>query len=165
MTPKYTAKQAVQEFWNKVKLPDVIGTDECWEWQGGKLPEGYGRVRFNDKSVLAHRISYEWGYGNLPTDMLVCHKCDNPSCVNPAHLFVGTHNDNYIDAKRKGRHKDLPVSRGTQYKRAKMTEETVAIARQLYSEGESLKCLANRFNVTDGNIRHIVNYKTWKHVK
>jgi hypothetical protein len=80
----------------RVTVRDDTG---CWEWQGRRLPSGYGVVR----NTTAHRVSYAAFIGSVPADLVVCHACDNPCCVNPAHLWLGAQRDNMQDAKRKGR--------------------------------------------------------------
>lgn len=97
-----TAAEVSARFWSKV---EQIPFHSCWEWVGHKDKDGYGRVRINKVDHRSHRVSWEWANGRkLRVDELVCHKCDNPSCVNPAHLFVGTARDNTQDMIRKGRH-------------------------------------------------------------
>jgi len=75
----------------------------CWNFTGHKTADGYGKVNYRGKSMLAHRVSYLIVNGRLPADLLVCHRCDNPSCINPSHLFLGTDFDNTMDAIKKGR--------------------------------------------------------------
>lgn len=75
----------------------------CWEWVKYKNQDGYGRIRVNGKKKLAHRASFEEFVCNIPEGMIVCHRCDNPSCIKPEHLFLGTHKDNCHDAITKGR--------------------------------------------------------------
>lgn len=92
-------------FWVKVDK-----TNACWYWTGAKNNRGYGNVRIASKYLLAHRVSYAIAYG-IPDDMNVLHKCDNPACVRPNHLFLGTHQDNMDDMVAKGRAKAGPIPR------------------------------------------------------
>lgn len=87
-------------FW---KYADVRSQDECWLWTGGKDEKGYGRIHFMTEKIKAHRIAYEMGHGPIEEGLVICHKCDNPSCVNPGHLFAGTQGDNARDMSSKGR--------------------------------------------------------------
>lgn len=95
---------AAEKFWSKV---DRRGPEECWPWTGGCIKAGYGRICESGRDEYTHRYSWRLHFGEIPPGLEVCHKCDNPPCCNPAHLFVGTHRDNMHDALRKGRVKPL----------------------------------------------------------
>lgn len=89
------------DFWKNI---DVQGPDDCWDWRRAKTAAGYGRVQFQGKSTGTHRVAWELTYGAIPEGMVVCHRCDRPSCCNPAHLWLGTPSQNQFDSIQKGRH-------------------------------------------------------------
>ena len=136
----------------------------CWEWKKGKNVHGYGLVRFNKKTSLAHRVSYEIHNSVIPSKMKVLHSCDNPACVNPEHLRVGSHQENMEDMARKGR-------QGNQILRP---EEVVLIKGFLKRRSQSKtgrteygasKFLSRWFNVSRETITQIISGRNWNHVK
>jgi hypothetical protein len=151
------SKSSPERFWSKVDK-----SADCWLWTGAQKGGGYGAFRFEGKGELAHRVSYSLSYGPIPDGMLVCHTCDVKACVNPSHLFLGTHSDNMLDMVAKGR-RFMPV--GAQHSHAKLTREQVLAIR---SAAEVLDVnaswLAKLFGVTRANVRAILTKQTWKHV-
>lgn len=97
----YAKAAPLQSFWVNVRIGDP---DECWPWTGSKQRKGYGTVNRFKRQWVAHRFAWEMMNGPIPEGMLVCHKCDNPPCCNPAHLFLGTNKENLMDCVAKGRH-------------------------------------------------------------
>ena len=94
-----------KRFWNKVIKDDVT---DCWNWQANKV-NGYGRIKYREKMTLAHRLSWRMARGNIPDNMNILHSCDNPSCVNPDHLYIGTHTDNMQDMISRNR-RSYPIN-------------------------------------------------------
>lgn len=135
----------------------------CWIWDGKMNNYGYGVLRIGhrkeNKYGLAHRLLYTETVGPIPEGMFLCHRCDHPWCVNPAHMFVGTPNDNMQDKTRKGR-----TPRGETSPTSVLTEAQVREIRELYATGTVLqKDLAVRFNVSQTQISRITLGKRWKH--
>lgn len=89
-------------FWEKVLVID--DEDSCWEWQASLNSQGYGQLFYNQRPIGAHRLSYFLTFGKYSSELEVCHRCDNPRCVRPSHLFLGTHKDNMRDCNQKGHH-------------------------------------------------------------
>lgn len=142
-------------FWNSV----VDKATGCWIWSMYKNPDGYGQITVDGRSRSAHRVSYAVNRGPIPEGWLVCHRCDNPSCVNPDHLFVGTNADNLGDMARKGRHKPC---KGEKHGRAKLTEADVIAIRA--SQGVSHSKLAAKFGISKTQITRIRGGEYWQTV-
>lgn len=137
----------------------------CWEWTGTKR-NGYGRLivgsRVNGtrRNMSAHRLSYELNYGPIPEKMEVCHKCDNPACINPSHLFLGTKADNSADRDRKGRN---IIHTGEEQPMAKLTKKAVKDARwERAFRGTTFQRLAEKYGVSKKTIQNAVKGVTWK---
>lgn len=144
----------------------TIGTPtECWVWRGAGLRSGAGYGRFwvaKGRNVNASRFIYEYLYGALHSDIFVCHKCDNPSCVNPFHLFPGTRRDNVIDAINKGRQ---PWQTALVYRPyAKLTPDIVRSVRTACTMGASMRAQARIVGVSEATIRSVVHRETWLEV-
>lgn len=150
-----------ERFWPKVMRP--LQWDACWPWTGAKRSgaQGYGNFKIQSYvAVRAHRVSYALYYGQSPGGLLVCHKCDNPVCVNPSHLFLGTVQDNSDDMKRKGRAARRD-QRGERNGAAKLTEADVSKVRQLIDAGQTNVAIAERFGVTHQLISRIRRGRSW----
>lgn len=135
---------------SKVVVDNVTG---CWNWNGGKGFGGYGKMKVDNKSQLTHRVAYRVFIGEIPEDICVCHKCDNPSCVNPDHLFLGTQSDNMKDAYKKGRVKLDEISKNNQYKKGHkaynriLPDSLVIEIKRMIKLGISPSDIANKLNV------------------
>jgi hypothetical protein len=157
----YSANPATR-FWRYVEKRDP---GVCWEWTGNKSPYGYGRLQYkrngHPKVVLAHRFSYALHYGQFPDELHVLHTCDNPGCVNPSHLFLGTNLDNIHDRMQKGRSHRKGVGRGEAHPRAKLTWAAVRYIRAHHGVDETTAQLAQRFNVCTSNILLVAKGTAW----
>lgn len=145
------------KFWSHVDKSN--GPNSCWEWKGAihKLTR-YGRVRYRGKLMYAHRLAYELTHHTLPDNLAVLHSCDNPSCVNPAHLSLGTAGDNMADRDAKGR-----TAKGERSGKAKLTLAQVQEIRRRYVPRKvSCRQLAEEFGVRSQHIYSIIRNKTWR---
>lgn len=144
-------------FWSKVSK-----TESCWLWTGCTNRDGCGELGAGKSSArgLAHRISYAIHFGAIPDGLCVCHRCDIKICVNPSHLFLGTHADNMRDRDAKGRN-----VRGVASPEAKLTESQVRDIRAMHASGKfSQRALAKQFGVGQPHISSVCRIKTWKHI-
>ena len=147
-------KQTLANFWNRVHK-----TETCWLWTGSIRPNGYGTI--GRKGISTHRLAWELTYGPVPQALQVLHHCDNPPCVNPLHLFLGTHIDNMKDKSQKGR-----APRGLQngaYRRSttKLTIELVGLIKTLYKNGLPQKEVAAQVGVTQSEVSRVLSGKRW----
>lgn len=143
-------------FWRRVLTRDI---DQCWEFVGASS-DGYGRISFQGRLYSAHRVSWQLHNGtDIPEGMVICHTCDNPPCVNPRHLFLGTPADNVRDAISKGR-----ISFGEKHPMAKLSADDVKEIRRLFSNGMSQVEIAKIYGKTQGAISNIIRRKIWKNM-
>ena len=147
----------MKRFYDKI---DIKSETECWNWRACKL-NGYGQFKVSGKTTSAHRYMYELVKGRIPKGIHVLHTCDNPSCVNPNHLFLGTHKENMEDKVRKGRMVDIS---GEKCGTSKLKETDILIIRELSEKGYSGVMLSTLFLVTPGAINQILNRRTWRHI-
>lgn len=189
-TPGYKSKHRkpiAERFWSKVQK-----TDGCWIWTASRTLNGYGQIGNPDvptRLSFAHRVSWELHFGPIPPGMYVCHHCDNPACVRPDHLFLGTAHDNHTDMVRKGRstagdrnparlypdrvprgerhpwrlHPER-IPHGEQCGSAKLTESKVREIRQLADSGVPHSAIARMFDVCQASVLKIARRQSWRHV-
>lgn len=147
--------------------PDESG---CWMWKRAKLHFGHGAMTVGGKVRKAHRVSYELHCGPIPNGAMVLHRCDVPSCVNPAHLRVGSHEENMADMSKRGRaakggqnHFSKVAFRGRDNARARLTEDAVREIRAASKRGD-VAALARKYGITRGAAGHVRARRSWKHV-
>jgi hypothetical protein len=133
----------------------------CWEWTGARDGCGYGHIKIDGKVERVHRVVFESHHGPIPTGMKICHRCDNPSCLRPTHLFLGTHADNMSDMKAKGRARSF---RGSASRRARWDEKTIAIIKRRLLNGEVPNRLNAEYGMGNSSIYSIKSGRTWNHV-
>jgi HNH endonuclease len=158
-TSNFTTSWSESKFWSKVAIQE--SRDKCWPWIGAISGGKYGRLTIKRMSYSAHRIAYTLTHGAIPKGMDICHKCDNPPCCNPDHLFAGTRKDNFDDAVKKGRISPL-------YATSRITKLTESDVREvlflLKVGGKTQSEIANLFGVNQSEISRMKNKKRWKHV-
>ena len=155
--PVFTIKPLEERLWLKV----IKNENGCWLYTGGKTGSGYGVLTKNNKPVLVHRLSYNIHFGDIPPGLCVCHKCDNPLCVNPEHLFLGTHDANMKDKMKKGR---AIVNQGSKHPLSKLTEENVREIKSLFGKVKQID-IAEKFKVSIATINDIKHHRGWSHIK
>lgn len=152
-------------FWSK-----VVKSDSCWLWNGTIHHSGYGIVEIRAwkprPCQFAHRVAWILTYGPIPDGMLVCHRCDQKRCCNPAHLFLGTAAENSADMARKGRARaNCSGVKGERNGHATLTDADIPLIRQRYALGNvTLSQLGREFGVGYGQIRRIVSRIGWRHI-
>ena len=156
--PEYASpmQRQLRRFWDNVEK-----SDGCWEWKGLILTSGlgYGQLYFDGKQYLAHRASWLIHHGDIPEGMLVLHHCDNPKCVNPAHLYLGNHKDNARDRETRNRRRRV---RGEEVGNSKLTEAEV---RAIRSSSESCTVLGARYGISRSLVSLIKLNRIWKHLE
>ena len=166
-------EKATSTFWSRVAKG---GPDECWVWQAGRVPYGYGAFYVRPRNYGTHVIS--WWIANkhkrIPNGYQVCHRCDNPPCVNPAHLFLGSVADNFHDSVKKGRrrHVRLPpanehadkMPRGSQHWNARLTEDVVREIRTRLADGQRQCEVMRAMSLPRRTVQEISSGRKWRHV-
>lgn len=151
----YQTITSEQRFW---KYVNKESDDKCWNWTGVCNKDGYGCLMVDRSNVRTHRFSWELHFSKIPDGLLVCHYCDNPPCVNPYHLFLGTNKDNIEDRDNKNRQ-----AKGESHGNTKLTYHQVKEIRRLCNEGKfSQRKIAKMFNIGKTAVGDIHNNKRWK---
>jgi len=171
------AKRSTEkDFWKHVKIGKE---NECWEWKGSKDDHGYGRVRYQGKEYKSHRLAWILKSGSTE-DIFVCHRCDNPPCCNPNHLFLGTHQENMDDMVKKGRYgkkRNLPkgkkhwsylhpekTSSCEKNGSAVLDRKKVLEIREKAKDGQSHRSIAKEYGVAKSTVTFIIQRKTWVNI-
>ena len=159
-------------FWCKV---DIKEEADCWNWTASTNKQGYGRFRYQGKKVGAHRLSWQIANGDIPEGLCVLHRCDNPKCCNPKHLFVGTRSDNMQDMVLKGR-KHLFVGEDNYFSthtfpqngetnpQSKLQEDQVINIRKLFLGGTPQPKIGDIYGISQTHVSNICSNKRWRHL-
>lgn len=158
-SPEKRNGQALVNFMTRVSFPSEKAA--CWEWAGNLGDGRYGYLHVDGKSVRAHRWIYALLNGPIPDDQVVRHKCDNPKCVNPMHLEIGTHSQNCVDKYQRGRGADR---KGAKHPLARITEADVIEIRRLAECGYTHKQISARFDISSQHVGKIVRRENWGHI-
>jgi hypothetical protein len=141
-----------------------VAESGCWEWLGAKVKRGHGRIGASKKDQLVHRLVYELCVAHVPPSKLVCHRCDNPPCCNPAHLYAGTASDNQKDSVQRGNHYQ-PCPKGSKSSRRLSDDDVRAIRRRVDAGGKGIgQRLADEYKVSPELISNIVHRKRYARV-
>lgn len=134
--------------------------DGCLQYIGKVTKDGYGSIKIAGKAISAHRASYQLVYGSIPVGLYVCHRCDNPLCINPFHLFAATHKENMADMRHKGR-----SLTGEKHPKVKLSESQVVELRTRYRQGNITQVrLAEEYGIGETQVWRIVHNIKWKHL-
>lgn len=185
---EYCKKEYIKKSFSKkcsVKcrlISNIKINDKCWEWQGNLGKNGYGKIRNNLEHWSTHRLSYFIFKGEIPDDILVCHTCDNKKCINPDHLYLGTHKDNAQDALKKGLLKSTsgskwsestrekmksrpgPDKKGDKHHLRKLTSKNIYEIRTMLDEGIKQAEIAKIYDVNPSCISNVKRKKSWCHI-
>ena len=162
MNKQNLPQDIINRFWSKVIKLNTGNC--CWEWTAGLTSNGYGQFFYNNIHINAHRFAWEYFYGTIPNDKIICHHCDNRKCCNPSHLFLGTNKDNTQDMINKNKLKG-GWAPGSEHANTNLTEEDVIQIKQMLQNGIYQKDIADHFGITQTSVSRIKLGKTWSHVK
>lgn len=148
--------------WADAVIARVVRSGDCWVWTGAVDRHGYGQMRVEGRTTYVHRVVADEVLGPLEPGEAVCHRCDNPPCVRPDHLFIGSQADNLADMTAKGHRRNLPPQPGELHPRHRLTAEQVREIRRRRAAGEKLTDLGREFSVTKAHIGNIAARRLWK---
>lgn len=161
MRPRMRGETAAERMLSAVEFDTVGG---CWLWSRAANELGYGVLYDNGTRWPAHRLSYRVWVGEIPEGHVVCHRCDVPACINPAHLFVGTQAENLADMRAKGRRGSVRVYSGSSNVMSRLTEADIPKILNAANDGQSFTAIGRTFGVSRVTVSKIVNGRAWRHV-